>query len=100
MHLLPDSLQPSSVHLMLCASVHTHVRSKDRVSGWASGVTSSGSSESSAGVSQIMKNSFEFYTAKFLINSKNVLQAVKKMEKLGVAAYAFNCSPWEAEAGL
>lgn len=47
----------------------------------------------------MMKNSFEFYTAKLLINSKNVLHTIKKMEELGVVAYAFNCSPWEAEAG-
>lgn len=46
-----------------------------------------------------MKNSFKFYTAKLLINSKNVLHTITKMEELGVVAYAFNCSPWEAEAG-
>lgn len=47
----------------------------------------------------MMKNHLEFYTAKFLINSKNVPHTIKKMEELGVMAYAFNCSPWEAEAG-
>lgn len=62
-------------------------------------VTSSESPESNVGVSQMMKNSFEFYTAKFLTNSENVLHTIKKLEELGVAAYAFKCSPWEAEAG-